>query len=106
LHAVVTAAVEAHVNKTPALMLCADIANGTKHFGLDPNRQPRTGDPATAVTSQDVTVRPAPAGSRTPPQPALHAWRITSHGWQYDALTLAADVVREWEQWLQAKGLL
>jgi hypothetical protein len=99
-------AIDAHVNNSQALMLCADLANGTKHFGLDPGRRPRTGDAATAVTRQDVAVRPATIGSPDPPQPALHAWRVSSGGQEYDALTLAGDVVREWNQWLQAAGLL
>jgi hypothetical protein len=101
-----SAAVEAHVGNTQVLMLCADVANGTKHLGLDPKYRPRTGDVATALTSQDVTVRPAPAGSRTLPRPALHAWCVTSGGQQYDAVPLAGDVVREWRQWLELKGLL
>lgn len=113
------AAIDAHVMNTQALRLCADIANGTKHFGLDPKHRSRTGDTATAVTSQDVTVRPATvpvkasvgsAPAQAPPpepaRPARHAWRITSHGQQYDAVTLAGDVVREWQQWLHQQGLM
>lgn len=111
--------IDEHVKSTQALKLCADLANGTKHFGLDPKRRLRTGDAATAITSQDVTVRPATVRARArvgsepaqapppePPRPALHAWRVTSDGQEYDALTLAADVVHEWQEWQRRNRLL
>ena len=92
-----------------SLALCADLCNRTKHFRLDPNRRQWTGDPLTAFTGQDVTVRGAAA---VPGQPgiglsALHGWRVESGGRPpYDAVTLAGDVVQEWDNWLKAEGLI
>jgi hypothetical protein len=103
--AVTTGNVEHHINDTDVLRLCADLCNGTKHFRLKP-QETRTGDASTAFTSQSVWVRPAAAGSGLPPDPALHAWRVSSGRQRYEALALADEVVRAWQQWLQRERLL
>lgn len=36
--------IEAFITQTPSLAICADIANGTKHFGIDDKRNPRSGE--------------------------------------------------------------
>lgn len=107
----------------PVLALCADLCNGTKHYRLDPARRHHTGDPTTGFTSQSVTVRPGtihavahvpspgsdadpPKAFAEPPLPALHYWTVESNGVSYDALTLAGDVVAEWDRWLRSEGLL
>jgi hypothetical protein len=128
--------VEKHVNRTEALRLCADLCNGTKHFGL---RQPlpkrrwwqrrkqagggaRTGDPTTAFASQSVAIRPATVGARitrlasgkltmtnlesAPPQPAQHSWTVESKGKSYDVASLANDVLDAWDHWLRQRRLL
>jgi hypothetical protein len=64
------------------------------------------GDPTTAFTAQDVAIRPAAAGSGQLPPPALHAWRFTSQGEMRDALTLAGEVIGEWDALLHDLGLL
>ena len=116
--AVQTSSPEKIVNDETALRLCADLCNGTKHFGLNATKHPpRTGDPATAFTSQSVTVRPATVHAKVidgksiidpseSPRPALHYWSVASGGQEYDALPLAADVVSVWEKWLRKEGLL
>jgi hypothetical protein len=103
-----TGSVETFVSGEVSLRFCADLCNGTKHFGLKPkkNQPPRTGDPSTAFTSESVTVRPATVGTGRLPRPALHYWAAESGGQQYDAVTLAGDVVRTWEQWLRGENLL
>lgn len=89
-------AVEGYVKNTPELAICADIANGSKHLVLT---TAKTGDLATAVTGQGVTVR---LGSG-----ALHNWRIESGGAPpYDALDLADRIVSAWETWLRQQSLL
>ena len=85
------------------LRICADLCNSTKHYALIDSW---TGDLSTAFIGQDVTVRPAAAGSGQPPRPALHAWRIESRGSQYDALTVAGEVIRTWDILLREAGLL
>lgn len=104
--AVTTSDVEHYIKTREVLRLCADLCNGTKHFGLDPNKRPRTGDASTAFDSQSVWVRPATIGSGLPPRPALHAWTVSSGGQHYNALALGGEVVRAWEQWLEREGLL
>lgn len=89
--------IEDRIKDSKPPCLCADLCNGTKHFRLDPERKPKTGDHSTAFTGQDVAVRPATAGTGQPPRPALHAWRFTSRGETGDALTLAGEVVGEWD---------
>jgi hypothetical protein len=98
--------IEARIKDSTPLRLCADLCNGTKHFRLDPRRKHWTDDPTTAFSAQDVTVRPGAAGTGEPAQHALHAWRFTSQGETRDALTLAGDVVGEWDTLLHDLRLL
>ena len=100
--------VEKVINDTPTLSLCADLANGAKHFRLGPvdRYQPRTGDVDTAIVSQSATVRPAPVGSGRSAAAPLHSWSVSSGGEDYDALELACQVVQAWDVWLGDQGLL
>jgi len=100
---VTTTDVEQFVNGSQPLRLCADLCNGTKHLSL---KRTRTGDRTTGFTGQSVAVRPAPASSGLPPDPALHSWVVSSGGVLYDAVPLAGDVVNEWEDWLRGEGLI
>ncbi len=61
--------------------------------------------PGTVVAAASVGNDKANPGSESPPLPALHSWSVTSAGQQYDALTLAADVVAAWKLWLEREGL-
>jgi hypothetical protein len=40
------------------LRICGDLANGSKHFKLDPKRRPWTDDPSTTIARNDVAVTP------------------------------------------------
>lgn len=113
--------VEVAVNGSEPLKLCADLCNRTKHFTLD--RRSRTGDGSTAFVSQAVTVH-APAGrlrmgpggeaesSEEDDQQeggrgfVAHAWTVRSNGQDFDAETLAGEVVAEWDRLLRSAGLL
>lgn len=98
--------IEERIKVSKPLSLCADLCNGIKHFRLDPKHHPKTGDHSTAFTAQDVTVRPAAAGTGLPPQPALHAWRFASQGKTRDAVALAGEIVRAWDTLLHDLRLL
>jgi len=100
--------VEKAINDALTLSLCADLANGAKHFRLGPaaRHPPRTGDVNTAIVSQSVTVRPAPVGSGRPAAAPLHSWSVSSGGEDYDAVELARQVVQAWDVWLGDQGLL
>lgn len=80
------------------MSMCADLCNGTKHFTLS---RPRSG---AIFDSHSIAVRPAPASSGLPPQPALHTWTVQFDGdgapETVDALTLARDCVAAWDAWL------
>jgi hypothetical protein len=110
-------AIEADVKIDPFLALCADVANGSKHFKLTSTK---TGDLATTVAGQNVVVRPGTAVARAnvpspgsspalaeqvPPRPALHSWNIQSKGQSHDALALANQVISAWDRWLNAQQL-
>ncbi|GAA3123306.1 hypothetical protein [Nonomuraea salmonea] len=105
-----------HIKATPVLALCHDICIGVKHFRVD---RPATGDAATTISSQSVTLnvavlsaqayidsgkaeRGAPAELTT----AIHVWEISSDGQVYDAVQLADDVIAAWNGWLRANGML
>jgi len=99
--------VEGYVSDTLYLKICADVANGSKHLQLDPERPPsRTGDPNTGITGQSVTVRAAAVGSGGEPEPAIHSWEIESNGVPYDALDTASKIVEAWDAWLGEHRLL
>ena len=36
--------IETFISQTPSLARCADIANATKHFGIDDSHSPRSGE--------------------------------------------------------------
>lgn len=89
--------VEEFARNSMPIRLCADLCNGTKHFALTKSHLIRE---EAAFTGQSVTVRPAPAGSRATPSPALHGWTVDSKSSTYDALVLAEGVTEEWTGWL------
>jgi len=93
------------IKDSDVLCLCADLCNGTKHLKLKESHC-WTGDTSTTFTSQSVAVRPGAAGSGQPPQPALYWWTVESKGKQYDAVELADQVVRAWDDVLHEHGLL
>jgi hypothetical protein len=95
---------ENDITSTPELALCADLCNGTKHFGL--NRSARTGDSSTGFDSQSVNIFAPAAGASQASGYAAHSWTVTSGGSTLDALKLADDVVAAWDNLLRAKGLL
>ena len=86
---------DALINSSPMLQLCADLANGSKHFLLTGTR---TGDKSTSITRNDVTVSLGSGVS--------HRFYVQSGGTEYDALQIAEAAVVEWTGFLTSKGLL
>ena len=93
---VTRAAGDALINASPVLQLCADLANGSKHFKLT---RARTGDTSTTIARNDVTVF---VGTGT----SAHRFYVQSAGAEYDVLQLAEDAVAEWSKFLAGKGLI
>lgn len=86
------------INGSPTLKLCADLANGAKHFKLDPNRRAQTGDHSTTVAQNDVVVF---VGTDT----SAHRFRTASGGTTRDVLEVAEEAVSEWRDFLSSCNL-
>jgi hypothetical protein len=84
------------------MRLCADLCKGAKHHTLDDRR--RFG--MSGVASEQVIVRPAAVGSDALAWPPLHSWMLFADEQELDALTVARDVVDEWEAWLFGRGFV
>lgn len=96
-----------------ALAACADIANASKHLGLDQPSYSEGGyAEVTYESMSDVRDLPAFAFQVMPdlqiPRHGVHQWMwlITAGGVEYDALMLAEDAMRDWERCLIDQGLL
>ncbi|MFE7898339.1 hypothetical protein ACFU3E_12640 [Streptomyces sp. NPDC057424] len=87
------------INGSPTLKLCADLANGAKHFKLDPNRRARTGDHSTTVAQNDVVVFVGTGAS-------AHRFRTASGGTTRDVLEVAEEAVSEWRDFLSSRNLI
>lgn len=85
--------VEAFVDSTPCLALCADLANGSKHLEL--NRS-RAGDLGTGIKSGAVVYEG---------EEMTASFTIEVGGATRDALDLAREVVDAWGQYLRDKGI-
>jgi hypothetical protein len=86
---------DSFVNASPVLQLCADLANGSKHFQLT---RSRTGDTSTTIARNDVTDFD---GSGT----SAHRFYVQSAGAEHDVLHLAEAAVAEWTRFLSGQGL-
>ncbi|MGW5684589.1 hypothetical protein [Nonomuraea sp. NPDC003754] len=103
------------VKGVPALQVAADLCNGLKHLRLTASK---TGDKKTTFNRQHVSKEmPVFVTSwfDTPARPYVgdsdaavgsHRWEVVSNGKERDAISLADEVVAEWQRWLEAKSLL
>jgi hypothetical protein len=89
---------DALINDSNDLAVLADLANGSKHLTL--NRPPRSGNPATRISRNDVTVDLSDGGN------VRHRFYIASGCKSYDALKLAKDAVQERADFLRKHGTL
>ena len=87
------------IDGSPTLKLCADLANGAKHFKLDPQRRAQTGDHSTTIAENDVLVF---VGTGT----SAHRFRAASGGTTRDVLEVAEEAVNEWRDFLSARDLI
>lgn len=91
---------------SPALAACADIANGSKH--LEQRKYSYTSGESGAgharLTGQGVTIGvPAMTLEGESGGSVQYHWFI---GGDWEALDLAANVVADWDTWLNSCGLL
>jgi hypothetical protein len=87
--------VEDYITSTRCLAICADIANGTKHLGIDESRDPRSGEdlrmhPGIYITGDD------------PDHVELRLFILLEDGTQISALEIATDCVKKWDEFLNA----
>jgi hypothetical protein len=87
---------ESLIKQNHSLRLCADLANGSKHFLLTSTR---TGDLSTTIGRNDVTVSLGTGKS-------AHRFYVQSAGAEYDVLKIAEEAVDVWTKFLSARGLL
>ncbi|WP_326718888.1 hypothetical protein OHT59_04725 [Streptomyces sp. NBC_00243] len=87
------------IDGSPTLQLCADLANGAKHFRLDPNRRAQTGDHSTTIAQNDVVVFDGTGTS-------AHRFRTASGGKTRDVLEVAEEAVNEWRGFLSSRNLI
>lgn len=84
-----------HVRTAPTLRLCDAISNTGKHYSRQPTR--RNPDPITATVGD-------PSGDGTGIRADIK-WTSKSYNGTDDALRLADQCIREWEQFFQQHGL-
>lgn len=109
---------ERHITGTRALANCADLCNGVKHLVLN---SPRIAGTPANLASQNVGIvlgpfesaldfgTPQPKGLSTPPAgstTAEHSWLVEFDGRYYDAVSLADEIVTEWQKALRARTLM
>jgi hypothetical protein len=91
--------VEGYITSTPALSLCADIANGIKHLLL--TKKPRSGSTpgpvhATLVVKLEDSFA---AGEERPPSMSMQL-KVEHAGRELDAIQIAADAMQAWESFV------
>nr|AAO50190.1 hypothetical protein [Streptomyces violaceoruber] len=84
------------IDGSPVLQLCADLANGSKHFAPTTSQ---TGDLSTTIARNEVAV---PVGAGT----SAHRFCIASSGKERDVLEIAEDAVDEWRGFLIGRHLI
>ncbi|KUN58413.1 hypothetical protein AQJ54_41835 [Streptomyces griseorubiginosus] len=96
---VTSSQVHSLIDGSPVLKLCADLANGSKHFKLDPQRRTQTGDHSTEIARNDVVVY---VGTGT----SAHRFYTASGGKEDDVLQIAEQAVNQWRVFLSGRGLI
>ena len=91
--------VEGVISGSPNLSLCADLANGAKHLTLTSTR---TGDRTTGFGNKLVKLG---LGAGVPTTVAV-SYEVKSGGITYDAFTVAAACMAEWDAYLRTKALI
>jgi hypothetical protein len=95
----IEADVEAFVNGRLWLRLCADIANGSKHYRLTRHRL----DAEARVEKAEVAFEPTGFGPGFQTDEMIV---VPAGGTAWDAMTVANGCVSAWKQFLGEKGLL
>lgn len=78
-------------DREPAMRLCRDVANGLKHYRLDPDREPAPANPGWSTTESRMTVMP--------PEPARWFF-VGETGW-HDMFETADACVAAWGRFLE-----
>jgi hypothetical protein len=84
------------IDGNSVLQLCADLANGSKHFKLTSSR---TGDLSTSIARNDVTVFVGAGAS-------AHRFYVVPAGAESDVLQLAEAAVAAWTKYLSSRRLV
>lgn len=88
--------IEAFINSSDPMRICADICNRSKHLVLT---RSRTGDAGTAVTSQSLRF-----WANRPESRAIgHRWLVESNDLSFDVHELSTAIVEGWDEWLEPR---
>lgn len=87
--------IEDEVEKKPNLIMCADLANRSKHFTLLSKRLDA------AITNRDVRIR---VGDKR--GAICEHWITCEDGSKYNAKDVARGAVKEWEDFLKSNSLI
>jgi hypothetical protein len=102
-HAVKGRHVNGLLKRTPALQLCADLANAAKHLELDEDRPRGWQTQHPAFGNKDVRLE---VGGSPSAKVGVDYWVTTDDGARRDAFTLATECVAAWEAFLKGRRLL
>lgn len=91
------------------LAICADVANGAKHQGLD-RKSAVTGEKRghAEITRQSVTVHVGQSWGEQPTSAGYVTsdWTFGAGDQEYAAMPIVLRAVEDWDRWLAARGLL
>jgi hypothetical protein len=94
---------------SPALAICADIANGAKHLTLGQQASAVTGSKQgyAEIASRSIEIGVPQAWGEQPTSGGYNtaSWTVTAGGTEYDALDIAERAVTDWDAWLIRHGL-
>lgn len=94
--------IEKYISSSENLCLCADIANGSKHFKL--NVRNRSGSPIKQLALNIKTVLNV-GGTNDSRIDSLN-WTITVGSRDFDGFRLASDCIEDWNSYLRMKALI
>ena len=95
------AEVEAHVARCPALLICADLCNGAKHFIRDAGSIRSGADRRQRTTGIEVIINDSWGGESEPTTCGLHI--VVEPGGE-SAFDIAEDAVRHWKALIAMHG--
>jgi len=99
--------IESHCKHYQSLMLCADVADGTKHLTFDKQKRTNKGHRPGGKIKPEIMIRftESFATGESTSEGVRYQYRITDNaGNSFDALDLAKRAVSDWETLITTNG--